>query len=256
VSDRATDFSKFKTYEWAPGHKALDPGWDRAIVDAIDKALAAQGLKKGAPADVLVEYHAVQSEEVDLRTFDDKAPAQGQERASAQLVKKGTLAIDMREPASRKVIWRVAAEQAITQMAGATASATCRPTAAGPCRPSCGHPEASCRARYHDIRGPSYDVTDAAGKHYTGQANGQFLPFVIGIRFQAVSPRPRRGNPAVSSDRRALGPGGVPAVIAPAACVPRNGHTWRGRASSSRSRSPASPCLRLRRTPATTTPSC
>jgi hypothetical protein len=114
VLDKATDFSKFKTYEWAPGHKALDPAWDKAIVDGIDKALAAQGLKKGAPATVLVEYHAVQSEEVDLSTFDNKAPAQGQERASAQLVKKGTLAIDLREPASRKVVWRVTAERAIS----------------------------------------------------------------------------------------------------------------------------------------------
>ncbi len=119
VSDKATDFSKFKTYEWAPGHKALDPAWDKAIVDAIDKALAAQGLKKGAPADILVEYHAVQSEEVDLRTFDNKTPAQGQERASAQIVKKGTLAVDFREPASRKVVWRVAAERAISATTGA-----------------------------------------------------------------------------------------------------------------------------------------
>ena len=119
VLDKATDFSKFKTYEWAPGHKALDPAWDKAIIDAIDKALAAQGLKKGAPADVLVEYHAVQSEEVDLRTFDNKAPAQGQERASAQLVKKGALAIDLRLPAARTVVWRVAAERAITATTGA-----------------------------------------------------------------------------------------------------------------------------------------
>jgi opacity protein-like surface antigen len=37
--------------------------------------------------------------------------------------------------------------------------------------------------RYHYIWGPSYDVTDAAGKHYTGTANGQFLPFVVGLRF-------------------------------------------------------------------------
>jgi len=119
VSDKATDFSKFKTYEWAPGHKALDPAWDKAIIDGIDKSLAAQGLKKGAPADVLVEYHAVQSEEVDLRTFDNKTPAQGAERASAQIVKKGTLAIDLRDPASRKVVWRVATERAISEMTGA-----------------------------------------------------------------------------------------------------------------------------------------
>ena len=119
VADKATDFSKFKTYEWAPGHKALDPAWDKAIIDGIEKALAAQGLKKGAPGDVLVEYHAVQSEEVDLRTFDNKAPAQGQERAAAQLVKKGTLAIDFRLPAGRTVVWRVAAERAITSTTGA-----------------------------------------------------------------------------------------------------------------------------------------
>ncbi len=119
MADKATDFTKFKTYEWAPGHKALDPAWDKAIIDGIDKALAAQGLKKGAQADILVEYHAVGSEEVDLRTFDNKAPAPGQERASAQIVKKGALAIDMREPASRKVVWRVAAEQAITATTGA-----------------------------------------------------------------------------------------------------------------------------------------
>jgi opacity protein-like surface antigen len=38
-------------------------------------------------------------------------------------------------------------------------------------------------AKYHYIWGPSYNVKDNAGKEYTGQANGQFLPFVIGIRF-------------------------------------------------------------------------
>jgi hypothetical protein len=119
VSDKAADFSKFKTYEWAPGHKALDPAWDKAIIDGIDKSLAVQGLTKGAPADILVEYHSVQSDEVDLRTFDNKAPAQGAERASAQIVKKGTLVIDLRDPASRKVVWRVAAERAITEMTGA-----------------------------------------------------------------------------------------------------------------------------------------
>jgi len=38
-------------------------------------------------------------------------------------------------------------------------------------------------ARYHYIWGPSYDVTDSAGKHYTGTATGQFLPIVVGLRF-------------------------------------------------------------------------
>jgi opacity protein-like surface antigen len=38
-------------------------------------------------------------------------------------------------------------------------------------------------ARYHYIWGPSYNVKDTAGKEYSGTANGQFLPFVFGIRF-------------------------------------------------------------------------
>jgi len=38
-------------------------------------------------------------------------------------------------------------------------------------------------ARYHYIWGPSYSVTDAAGKVYSGTANGQFMPIVVGIKF-------------------------------------------------------------------------
>jgi opacity protein-like surface antigen len=38
-------------------------------------------------------------------------------------------------------------------------------------------------ARYHYIWGPSYNVTDAAGKTYSGTANGKFMPIVVGIKF-------------------------------------------------------------------------
>jgi hypothetical protein len=113
-SDKTADFSKLKTYEWGPGHKAIDPAWDKAIVAAIEKELAAKGLKPATPGDVVVAYHAVQREDVDLKTFDNKAPAKGAERADASIVKVGTLAIDLRDTASRKVLWRVAAEKALT----------------------------------------------------------------------------------------------------------------------------------------------
>jgi hypothetical protein len=112
--DKSADFSKIKTYEWTPGQKALDPAWDKAIIAAIDKELAARGIKKGAPGDILVAYHAVQRADVDLSTFDQKAAAQG--GAAAQVVKKGTLAIDLRNPSTRTVIWRVAGEGAIKEM--------------------------------------------------------------------------------------------------------------------------------------------
>ncbi len=116
-SDKTADVAAFKTYEWTPGHKALDPAWDKAIVAAVEKELAAKGLKPGKPADVLVAYHGVQREDVDLSTFDPKAAAAG--TRAAQVIKMGTLVVELRNPTSREVIWRVAAEGAIKDVAAA-----------------------------------------------------------------------------------------------------------------------------------------
>lgn len=119
VHDKSVDLSKLKTYEWTAGHKALDPEVDKAIVAAIDKELAARGFKKGSPADVAVTYHAVQRTDVDLSTFDNKPPAAGAQRAAAQVLKVGTLAIDLANPTTKAVIWRVAGEGALKDMPAA-----------------------------------------------------------------------------------------------------------------------------------------
>jgi hypothetical protein len=116
-SDKAADVTKFKTYEWTPGHEALDPAWNKAIIAAIEKQLAVKGLKPGKPGDVLVAYHAVQREDVDLSRFDAKAAAAGTQ--AAQIIKVGTLALELRNPATRTVIWRVAGEGAIKDVAPA-----------------------------------------------------------------------------------------------------------------------------------------
>ncbi len=121
--DKAVDLSKFKTYEWVPGHKALDPEMDKAIIAAIDKEMAARGFKKGSPADVAVAYHAVQRADVDLSTFDNKQPAQGAERAAAQVVKVGTLVIDLTNPTTKAVIWRVSGEGIMKEMPAADRNA-------------------------------------------------------------------------------------------------------------------------------------
>jgi hypothetical protein len=121
--DKAADFSKMKTYEWVAGHEAIDPAWDKSITEAVDKALAAKGLKKGAPADLLVTYHAVQRTDVDLSTFDGKKPEPGAQRTAAQTVKVGTLAIDIRD-ANHKLLWRVASEGVITKAGEADRDAT------------------------------------------------------------------------------------------------------------------------------------
>jgi hypothetical protein len=111
-ADKTADVTKFKTYEWTPGHKALDPAWDKAIIAAVEKELAAKGLKPGKPGDILVAYHAVQRDDVDLSTLDAKTAA----GAAPQIIKMGTLAVELRDPATRTVIWRVAGEGAIKEM--------------------------------------------------------------------------------------------------------------------------------------------
>jgi hypothetical protein len=116
-SDKTVDVSKFKTYEWTPGHKALDPAWDKAIIAAVEKELAAKGLAPGKPGDILVAYHGVQREDVDLSKFDEKAAAAGTQ--AAQVVKMGTLVVELRNPTSREVIWRVGGEGAIKEVAPA-----------------------------------------------------------------------------------------------------------------------------------------
>jgi Domain of unknown function (DUF4136) len=101
------------------GHKALDPAMDKAIIAAVDKEMAAKGFKKASPADVAVSYHAVQRTDVDLSTFDNKQPAKGAERAPAQIVKVGTLVIDILNPASKAVIWRVSGDGVLKEMPAA-----------------------------------------------------------------------------------------------------------------------------------------
>jgi Domain of unknown function (DUF4136) len=117
--DQATDFSKIRTYEWGPGHKAIDPAYDKAITAAIDAQLAAKGWKKASPADVIVAYHTVERIDVDLSTFDDKPPAPGAQRAMAQMVHVGTLVVDLKAPATHKILWRVSGEGVVTKMAPA-----------------------------------------------------------------------------------------------------------------------------------------
>jgi hypothetical protein len=110
--DKATDMTKFTTYSWTPGHPSLNPDVDKAIVADIEAQLAARGLTKAAKGDVLVCYHSVEREDVDLSTFDEKPPAAGAERKMAQTVRVGTLVVDLKAGATNKLFWRAKAEGA------------------------------------------------------------------------------------------------------------------------------------------------
>jgi hypothetical protein len=121
--DKGADVSKFKTYAWTPGHPALLPEVDKEIVAAIDAQLAARGLTKAAKGDVLVSYHSVEREDVDLKTFDEKAPAAGAQRQEAQTVRVGTLVVDLKDGATNKLVWRAKAEGVTSNLPAANRTA-------------------------------------------------------------------------------------------------------------------------------------
>jgi hypothetical protein len=59
--DRATDFSKYKTFAWARGTELTDELNHARVVRAIDAALVGKRLTRVEPSatpDVLVAYHA------------------------------------------------------------------------------------------------------------------------------------------------------------------------------------------------------
>jgi hypothetical protein len=114
--DKKTDLTKYKTYSWGPGHSALVPAADKAIIADVEKQLAANGMTKAATGsgDLVVRYHSVERADVDLSTFDPKPPAPGEQRAIAQTLSVGTLVVDLVDPGSKKLVWRGRIEAAIS----------------------------------------------------------------------------------------------------------------------------------------------
>jgi hypothetical protein len=114
--DKKTDLTKYKTFAWGTGYKALNPAADKAIIAAVEKQLEANGMTKGASGtgDITVRYHSVEREDVDLSTFDEKPGAPGAQRKMAETLRVGTLVVELVDPASQKRLWRGRVEGAIS----------------------------------------------------------------------------------------------------------------------------------------------
>ena len=111
--DKSVDFAAFKTYSYEPGHPAILKEVDARVVAGIEKQLGALGLTKAAAGkgDIVVTYHTVQRNDVDLSTFDNTQPAAGGERKAAQTLKIGTLAVDAKVASTGKLAWRAKVER-------------------------------------------------------------------------------------------------------------------------------------------------
>jgi hypothetical protein len=112
--DRNANFSKFRTYTWVAGSNLNDGLNHERIVRAIDTQLAARGFVKlatAANADVLVAYHARFKEDLQVNgsSFGPGAYRFAGSRSGTARVEEiviGTLAVDMVDARTNKIVWR------------------------------------------------------------------------------------------------------------------------------------------------------
>ena len=107
-SDSHTDFSRLKTYAWEAGWLSYDRATHERIVAAVDRELGALGFTKGTPeaCDVTVLYNVLRRTDVDVTV--KARTAEG--RPTYQV---GSLVVLLRDPTSRKELFRARADTPI-----------------------------------------------------------------------------------------------------------------------------------------------
>jgi hypothetical protein len=119
--DKATDFSKFRSYTWVRGTNLVDQLNHQRVVNAIDVQLSAKGLTKvetpGEP-DLLVAYHASFDKDLQITGFSSGwggyrfgGTRSGSARTEELLV--GTLVVDVVNAQTKTIVWRGTASREI-----------------------------------------------------------------------------------------------------------------------------------------------
>jgi hypothetical protein len=128
--DPSADFAKLKTYAWKAGTPAKNPMMDKRIIEAIDGALAAEGMKNVSEnPDAYVTYHGSTSEEVAIDTSSYGygygagwrwGGGYGYPASSTTTVRKytqGTLVVDIWDAGKKELVWRGKASDTMSDKA-------------------------------------------------------------------------------------------------------------------------------------------
>ena len=102
------DFTHFKTYAWASGHRVGDELVNQSIVSSIDAQLSAKGLTKVSPAegpDVLVSYDVVFDRDVRGMGFSDGL-RNLRWRSGSKYVLMGMLVVNLVGSDTGAMVWR------------------------------------------------------------------------------------------------------------------------------------------------------
>ena len=112
--DKATNFSRFKSYAWVRGTVLNDEFNHSRIVNAVNAQLASKGLTKvetSANPDVLVAYHASFDRDLEITGFSSgwggyRFPGNRSGSARTAEILIGTLAVDIVDATTRTIVWR------------------------------------------------------------------------------------------------------------------------------------------------------
>lgn len=114
--ERTNNFSKYKTYAWAPSPNAIkDPMWNQRVMEDVDAALASKGLLKVQPdanPDLLVSYSAGVHQNVSWEGYRDGL-VMGMGSIQQQVQNEGILIVDLADPTQKMVVWRAMSEDAL-----------------------------------------------------------------------------------------------------------------------------------------------
>jgi Domain of unknown function (DUF4136) len=124
--DKATDFSRPKTYAWIKGSPASNPKLDVYIMGVGDHQLEQKGLTKVEPkdADLLITYHAASNAEINATILDNDSYAYSlglpqttvviwgplAQQSTARLIRRGTLAFEIIDRQRHEIIWTASAK--------------------------------------------------------------------------------------------------------------------------------------------------
>jgi hypothetical protein len=133
--DKSIDFSKYKTYGWAPHGAVAHPMLALDIVGAVDDEMTARGLTKvAANPDLLVQIYGAIDSEVSMTSnnpiynatggippFDPSMTSPGNSLYwdgyygnSTVVVHPGTLVVDIIDAKAKKLVWRGVGSEAIS----------------------------------------------------------------------------------------------------------------------------------------------
>ena len=133
--DKSIDFSKYKTYGWAPHGAVAHPMLALDIVGAVDSEMAARGLTKvPSNPDLLVQIYGAVDSEVSMTSnnplynatggippFDPSMTSPGNSLYwdgyygnSTVVVHPGQLVVDLIDVKAKKLVWRGVGSEAIS----------------------------------------------------------------------------------------------------------------------------------------------